>query len=567
MSRRATLFSILLAWELLLMTQPSLAQDATSATNTAGNRPTMASAFGAVDTTRLCMTNFTTALGGSEGNTYATWSMTSSIDPHGAIERMKQMIAPIQDYSVASEDYHGHEGQLMVVMKTANTVRDSGFRIGGPDTRGFPFSIDVDGDLAAISFVAQVNPDQTNIIAARIEYVACGLIAAASGSEAPPSPPQSGAVADTILLGQPTGRHFVNPFTNTPKARAKKAQQEADDKFQARWDASNTLYRRAIASGKAVVVAPGLNTGEKYKNSGPMLPGSALYPQYSVDRDSTVIWKSKTDEKDVLKVGFKQSMDRTGLHGYLTGIDAGKSYYMFYIVQPGTYSIAGTTYELRRMQFPDMSSKQWNSKPQIGTASLSATKDKEYYQTQQWYNAQYGSRTVSDGSYCDMMISGGGVTGCGHVQEMSHQETYVQDPGGWRDVTRSTLVDGVALATRLSLEFASFTISPGEAVLVDGFYADSFNTTLNTNACNQADSNLVNCSIKSYMLYRIASHLEDLREGPRNPLDLAYLVNEHLPFDSSLFQYRQVRVVATPGEEKPGTYEAAWAKPYLLATH
>jgi hypothetical protein len=286
-----------------------------------------------------------------------------------------------------------------------------------------------------------------------------------------------------------------------------------------------------------------------------------------VDRSSAIIWKSKTDEKDVLKIGFKQSVDRIGLHGYLTGLDANKSYYMFYIVQPGTYSIAGTAYELRRAQFPDMSAKQWGSKPQVGLASLSATKDKEFYQTQQWYNAQYGTRTISDGSYCDMMISGGGVTGCGHTQEISHQESYVKDPGGWREVTRSTLVDGVAMATKLSHEFASFTVSPGEAVLVDGFYADSNSTILNTNACNQADSNLVNCSIKSYTLYRIASRLEDMHDGPRSPLDSLYLVNEHVPFDSSLFQYRQVKVGATPGEEKPGTYEAAWAKPYFLAPH
>ena len=540
---------------------PALTSTATT------NRPTMASAFGPVESTKLCMANFTTALSGTEaGNTYSTWSMASSLDPHDAVARMKKAINAVQDYSVASEDYHGHEAQLMVVMKSANTVRDSAFRLGGPDTRGFPFYIDVDGDLAAISFVAHVNPDQTNIIAARIEYVACGLIALAAGSEAPPAPPKSGAVADTTLLGQPSGLHFVNPFTNTPQARAKRAQEEADTKLQTRRDASTTLYRRALASGKAVVVVPGINTAEKYKNAGPMTPGSANYPQYSVDLDSTIIWKSRTDEKDVLKVGFKQSMDRAGLHGYLTGLDVGKSYYMFYIVQPGTYSISGTTYELRRAQFPDMSVRQWSSKPQIGMASLSATRDKEFYQTQQWYNAQYGTQTISDGSYCDMMISGGGVTGCGHVQEMSHQETYVKDPGGWREVTRSTMVDGVALATKLSREFASFTVSPGEAVVVDGFYADSYNTALNTNACNQADSNLVNCSIKTFNLYRITSHLEDIHEGPRNPLDLMYLVNEHVPFDANLFQYRQVKVVATPGEEKPGAYEAAWAKPYLLST-
>jgi hypothetical protein len=529
----------------------------------ASARPSMASAFGPVDTTRLCMTNFTTTLGNAEYDTFATWSMTSSIDPHASIALMKQMIGAIKDYSVASEDYHGHEGDLMVVMKSADTVRDHVPGFGGSDTRGFPFHILVDGDLAAISFVAQVNPDQKGIIPARMEYTACSLFAAATGSAMPPDPPKGLTSADTRLLGE--SERSRNPFKNTPQALRNKAQQEADDKIKARWQASTTLYRRAIASGKAVVVIPGLSIGQKY-NGGAVI-GTERYPAYSADWDSTLIWQNKTDEKSFLKVGIKDSVDRVGLHGYLTGIDAGKSYYMFYIVEPGTYSLTGNTSKLRRMEFPDMTSKHWKAKAPIGLASLSTFKDREYFQTQEWFNAQYGTRTVSDGSYCDVIVVGGGVGGCGHMTEMTHNETVVTDPGGWRAVTHAKTIDGVAVANKLSREFASFTVSAHEAILVDGFYADQSNTTVDTDACNQADSNLVNCSIKSLTLYRIAAHLDAMHDGPTSDLDSQFLVNSHFPFDAGLVQSRQEKVVATAAEEKPGTFEAGWAKPYFLSAH
>ena len=89
-----------------------------------------------------------------------------------------------------SEEYHGHEGELVVAMKTAAAVRQAG--LAGPGAKGFPFHVTVDGDLAAVSYVAQVNPDQTDISTAHMEYMACGLIAGATHSELPPDLSKSG---------------------------------------------------------------------------------------------------------------------------------------------------------------------------------------------------------------------------------------------------------------------------------------------------------------------------------------------------------------------------------------
>jgi hypothetical protein len=512
-----------------------------------------ASLFGPVDSTKLCMTNFTTAGSPSEGISYATWSMAPSIDPRDAIATMKQFVAATKDYRVLSEDYHGHEGDLTVAMKSADTVRDRGFMVGGPDTQGFPFHITVDGDLAAISFVAQVNPDQTNIVTARMEYVACGLIAGATHSDLPAAPSDSAGGASSRLAS----------LFKSRKTLMKEATQQVGDKIAARQEASATLYRRAIASGKAVVIMPMVDIGEKYKNVGALTLGKDTDPAYILDRNSAIIWQKNGEPNSVLKVGYTQSMDRIGLHGYLTGIDAGKSYYMFYIVDPGTYSLIGNTYKLLRTNFPEMSAKQWHAKPTIGLASLAATKEKEYYETQEWFAAQYGTTTVSDGSYCDMMIGGG----CAHMSEATHDETTVTDPGGWRSVMHDKLVDGVAIATKLTRPFATVSVGAGEAVIVDGFYNDSSSASINTDGCNQANSNLVNCTIKSFTLYRIASHISNLKDGESNAFDSQYLINNHLLFGKDVIKTREVNISAIPGDATVGAYESGWAKPYSLITH
>lgn len=532
---------------------------ASTASARVGGLPSAATLFGPVDSTKLCLTNFTMAPGDAEGNTFSTWTMAPSIDPHDAMATMKKFIAAVSDFELVSETYHGHEGELTVAMKTGATVRDRG--MAGPGERGFPFHVTVDGDLAAISFVAQANPDQLNINTAHMQYMACGLIAGATHSEMPPDVMKNGAA-----IAPPISSRLAGLFKSRTTL-VKEVTQQANDKMKARLDASTTLYGRAIASGKAVVVMPMVDIGEKYRQTGLPLPGADAYPTYSVDRNSTIIWQKNGDVNALLKVGYTQSMDRVGLHGYLTGIDAGKSYYMFYIVDPGTYSLIGNTYKLLRTNFPDMTAKQWQATPKIGLASLAATKEKEFYQTQEWFAAQYGTRTVSDGTYCDTMVmSGAGAGGCVHSSEATHSETVTTDPGGWRSVTHAKMVDGVAVATKLTRPFATVSIGAGEALVVDGFYDDVDTASINADACNQADSNLVNCAIRRFTLHRIASRVSDLNDGPASAMDGQFLINDRMPFGKDLFKTRDVHVSANPDTAKIGSFEAGWAKPYSFST-
>jgi hypothetical protein len=214
-----------------------------------------------------------------------------------------------------------------------------------------------------------------------------------------------------------------------------------------------------------------------------------------------------------------------------------------------------------------MTAKQWQATPKIGLASLAATKEKEFYQTQEWFAAQYGTRTIADGSYCDTMVmSGAGAGGCIHSSVSTHDETVTTDPGGWRSVTHAKMVDGVAVATKLTRPFATVSIGAGEALVTDGFYDDVDTASINSDACNQADSNLVNCAIQRFTLYRITPHVSDLNDGPDSGMDPQFLINDRLPFGKDLFKTREVHMSASPGDAKIGTFEAGWAKPYSFST-
>ena len=85
-----------------------------------------------------------------------------------------------------------------------------------------------------------------------------------------------------------------------------------------------------------------------------------------------------------------------------------------------------------------------------------------------------------------MIVGGAGGGGCAHVSEATHNETVTTDPGGWRNVVHAKMVDGVAIATKLTRPFATVSIGAGEALLVDGFYDDSDTTGINADACHQA---------------------------------------------------------------------------------
>jgi hypothetical protein len=410
----------------------------------------------------------------------------------------------------------------------------------------FPFEMQFDAALGAVAFVIRTNPQQ-NLDEDKLKWFACSTIALATATPMPEIPKKGGI-------------HLRNPFKNERK-EAEKAAIDHGENVQKTKDA---LYTRALASGKAIVIVPVLNPGIKYKDRPitDLTAGGEASPQYLMDTTSVIVWQNQDDAKSRLQVGVQTKLDEIGLRGALSHFyDAGtpNAEYFIYIVNPGTYRLLGNRYELARESIPKMSSARWSEKPAIGFASLVGKSNTEFYQTQQWFDATYGSKQVVDGSYCSIMVSTPSVVGCGQWQETSHTETTVVDPGGWRTVTDARKVDGLAIATKLTRDFASFKVAPGETILVDGLMATSHNTGIDTDACKQQADNLVGCAIANYTLYRIPAKKD--------------AVDRNVPGDNfpglrkafAAAQYRPLKMSATAMESTPGTFEASWTQPYTLA--
>jgi hypothetical protein len=507
------------------------------------------------DTPKICGANFMPSTSGDivKGEVYTTWTLASTFDPRASIAAVKQGLSAINASAntkdairIVDEDVHGSQASLTFSLDNVGLVSNGAFYIDshGTDKAAIPFHMDIDGALGAVSFAIRLNPEQYGISEDRLKWLACATAALATNTTLPPAPPK---------IGSGNRRQFQNPFKNPYKAQQAKVDKQVQERVAIILAAKDTLYQRAIGGGKAIVIMPVINLGEKYKQYtvAEYGNGGSKYPEYMTDTSSMMIWENKEDPKSQIKVGVFSANTDIGLHGWFTDFYDGRSEYQIYIVTPGTYNLIGNSYELARISMPNMASAQWKEKPTVGLASMFGKRNTEFYQTQEWFNAQYEN---SSESYCSLEIVGGPC-----VQTSSETVTRQTDPGGWRSVTHEKQVDGLAIATKLTTPFASFHVAPGESILVDGFLANENNTNINTNACRQTSETLVACDISNYTLFRIPAKMEQAKAATAGGVKIPTLNTIF-----SNLQYRPLKIFANPATETPGTYEAGWTKPYTM---
>jgi hypothetical protein len=498
--------------------------------------------------TDLCVANFISNGSTVEGQTFSTWSLGLAMDLPTAVERVKTFAAAAKGTRVTTETIHGNKASLTISMNNAAAINDGAFAIEGPDLRGFPMRIDLDASLNAASFTAHANAEQHGIDDERVRYIACNLIATAIS--AAPMPAKK----------KPSRFHLRNPFKNERKEAQKKMAANVQLIIKSR----ALLYRRATQADKAIVFMPLLNLGRKYDHAtnNDVVPGGTGYPKYRFDETATLIWKAAGNSDDLIRAGTHSSLWEEGLFGYIQSMSANKTEYAIYIVDPGSYGLVGLTYELPNSSLPALSSRRWSPKPRLGTALFVTTRNAEFHDTQVWADAQYQNVSVVDGSYCAMMVTGGGVSGCANWQETSHTETRQTSAAGWRTLTTKGYAGGLTVSIKLARPFAHFEAKAGEVIVTDGFAATTDSATFDSNACHQAGDNLVDCNIKSFALFRIPGNKSELALSPETARKVPMVAG----FAASA-TYRPARVDATRLEETPGTYEAAWAKPYALSAH
>jgi hypothetical protein len=192
---------------------------------------------------------------------------------------------------------------------------------------------------------------------------------------------------------------------------------------------------------------------------------------------------------------------------------------------------------------PQLGSEQPPGRSQLGVISLVPVKNTEFYQSQEWSNASYANRQVTD-SYCtSIYINQGGA--CASWGSSTYNVTEMTSPAGWRNVTNSRSIDGLVVSTRIKAPFASFHVGPSEVVLVDGFHAEPPNADFDRQACSAVDGALLQCDLTAVALTRIPGRIESLAR-----IDAASIGLVQLDKAIRRAQYRPSEVAAKPDKLK-----------------
>ena len=89
------------------------------------------------------------------------------------------------------------------------------------------------------------------------------------------------------------------------------------------------------------MIVPAINLDRKY--TGDEAVNEKKWA-FRTDVTATTIWQNKANARDVIRVGPDEPFNEVGLHGYVSTFVAGNARYFVYIVNPGTYTVAGNTY-------------------------------------------------------------------------------------------------------------------------------------------------------------------------------------------------------------------------------
>ncbi|MDF4002989.1 hypothetical protein P3W33_06165 [Luteibacter sp. PPL552] len=522
-------------------TGPFIASEA----NSSGKRTETTSKstdISADDSTRLCEKNFddkTNAVGGTS-SIYASWTLTPSRDTgREALGRLGVFVSMMPDAQLVSEEYHGARSAMDIRISSATLMHPMSIGFESiPDLRPLSVRVEYDADLGATSFVLRSLAKQQGE-RQRLRFLACTMLSIVGNAGLPTAP------------GKPYKRpRIVNPFKKNP---------QPDPALNRLKDRSlDMLLSRALDAGKSIVIMPTVQMDGKYTEGYKQLREERLV-NYWLDLMGTVTWRRAGTEPRTLAVGNTTSLKERGLSGDLYNYPGGKkSTYRFFIVDPGTYELTGVSTDLRRSPMPDMTGTSWSDKSAaLGTMSLKATKDTEYYSATEWQDAKFITQSYPT-TYCSLVFTNGQ---CARQSWTSESVTHQTQAAGFAEVTRDREVDGLRLSMALTKPFASFTIAPGDVAVMDGFVLDGAAGSIYTDACKQSEDDIAVCAMRSLKLFRVAAampHIEEWRQSGMLGTVAAGLMAKARAVPVS------IHPAATVSPEKPGTYEAGWAQRYTL---
>jgi hypothetical protein len=490
------------------------------------------------ESSRICTANVE-GLTGEVDDTrpvFATWTLgPGGDDARAALERVKKGAGGMSDLRVGNDSYAGKIGRLNVDVISTSSYVDSSSSSKDGETPPFPVHIEYDAGMAAISLAAQPRAGR-KMNAGRIGYLMCTLAAMANQAAKPEKP--RGYLSRALI-----------PSFNRDR-------REAEGKTSLQSQSHEALYKRAIYAGKAFVITPAVDLKDKYGSMTQSQKREKALIDYWVDATAVTVWQDRAHPDNQLTTGYAANEFAEGFRGWTAALPWHNSLYTVYFVDPGTYDLKKASLELRRASLPSTAESHATTSPKIGTVTLAATLDTEYYRTQEWKSADYRT-TMVDQPYCVTQPNG---SGCAYVAHEQVANTEMVSPAHYEDVSHKRAAGGLAVSATLTRPFASFTVTPGDVALIDGFWADADSAAIDTNACKKDDSDTITCAITRFSLWRVPAMANAAAIGRQATADVA-------PVKSGIFADAHpvpVQVTAKPTDANPSVIEAPGAKRYVI---
>ena len=161
---------------------------------------------------------------------------------------------------------------------------------------------------------------------------------------------------------------------------------------------------------------------------------------------------------------------------------------------------------------------------------------------QEWRNAAYVTEAVKS-NYCSMTIAGSDQ--CVQWGTYTDNVTSQRRAAGYYKTAKEVKVDGVEVQAILTTPFASFTVRPGEILLVDGLFAENPAPSFTEKGCERIKSDQVNCALTGYDLTRIQALPTDMARA-----NAAARGFPKLGKILTRIQYRELTMAAKFGTEK-----------------
>lgn len=460
--------------------------------------------FQGVSTFGVCTYNFRVALDGVVGRHYTTWVPVKNVNPNDAAERLIQ-IAKAAKLNPEPKEQHGTLTSVTVVQPLPAAPGEKAT---------FPIRFMLEDALGVISVAARLNPKQEmddEVLRKQI----CGMVAAMAGAP-------------------------LNELKDPPKLTKQR-------KLESWHTGMDWLISRSVTAGKSLVVVPAVNLDKKYTGDESITKKWA----FRTDMTATTIWQNKAEPRDVMRVGPDERFYEVGLGGFVSTFVAGNAQYFVFIVSPGTYTVAGNTYETTSESMSQLGTSQKPGSSPLGQITLLPKKNTDFVETQAWFDAQYRDREVTT-TYCSSVYVYYGTCAFWATEKTTVSE--MTEPAGWRNVTRAKSIDALAVSTKLKREFASFSVAPGEAIVIDGLYPTPPNADYNKEAC-EIVSGQIRCDLTRFTLTRIPANIADMRALASDP----GFYPRSTPILANA-KYRPLKLLGSPG-----ALRSVWGQDYSIS--